>query len=407
MTQRVVVTAMAAISPLGRSLEENWQCLQEGRHGIRSFEELGIVAKEGLGVSVCAPIPDRELNVDSYAAEELYLSLAHKVAQSCYQQSALQAKDFSSYRAGVYFGNGLGGLRTVEGAIAGQLPSQLFLSNLAGQTALSLAQSLDFRGPALGISTAFASSNSAIGEAFRAIKTGHLDLALAGGSESCLNPSGLAFFDNLTALSHRADPNRASIPFDRDRDGFVMGEGAAFLILESLASAQARRAPIYGEILGYGASSDAYHLTAPAPHAQGLGQAMRQALEEAQLPAEAIAYINAHGTSTAANDASETEAIKAVFADHAKALAVSSTKSFTGHLLGAAGAIEAIFTLMALAKQFVPPTLGLQHADQGLDLDYVPERGRSANFQYALSNSAGFGGHNAVLCFKKYEPDKS
>lgn len=399
MTQGVVVTGMAAISPLGESVEENWQRVREGQHGLKTLEAAGMTCPN-LGVKVCAPLPDRSLYA-STSGEEVYAILARAAAKACYQMSGLQVEDFDPYRAGCYLGNGLGGLTAIEGALKGQSKSQIFLQNLAGQTAMKLAQDLSFRGPALAIATAFASSNSAVGEAFRAIKNGHLDLAMAGGSEACLNPAGLTFFDNLTALSHRSDPNRASIPFDRDRDGFVMGEGAAFLLLESLESAQARQAPIYGEIVGYGATSDAYHLTAPAPHAQGLGQAMAQALAEAQIDPTAIDYINAHGTSTPANDASESEAIKQVFGVHAQELAVSSTKSFTGHLLGAAGAIEAIFTLCALSDRFLPPTLGLENPDQGLDLDYVPKQGRPANLRYALSNSAGFGGYNAVLCFKR------
>ncbi|AMB93361.1 beta-ketoacyl-[acyl-carrier-protein] synthase family protein [Aerococcus sanguinicola] len=399
MTQGVVVTGMAAISPLGESVEENWQRVRAGQHGLKTLEAAGMTCPD-LGVKVCGPLPDPSLYA-SASGEEAYAILARAAAKSCYQMSGLEAGDFDPYRAGCYLGNGLGCLTAIEAALKGQSKSQIFLQNLAGQTAMKLAQDLSFRGPAQAIATAFASSNSALGEAFRAIKSGHLDLAMAGGSEACLNPAGLTFFDNLTALSHRSDPDRASIPFDRDRDGFVMGEGAAFLLLESLESAQARQAPIYGEIVGYGATSDAHHLTAPAPHAQGLGQAMAQALAEAQIDPTAIDYINAHGTSTPANDASETEAIKQVFGDHAQELAVSSTKSFTGHLLGAAGAIEAIFTLCALSDQFLPPTLGLENPDQGLDLDYVPKQGRPANLRYALSNSAGFGGHNAVLCFKR------
>ncbi len=267
----------------------------------------------------------------------------------------------------------------------------------------NISMKLGIKGPSLDIVTACASATNSIGEAFLKIKTGLLDACLAGGAEATICEIGIGGFAALTALSTNQDPATASRPFDKDRDGFVMGEGAGVLFLESLESAQARGAHIYAELVGYGANSDAYHMTAPTPDGSGAGECIKQALAMAGLSAEDVDYINAHGTSTPTNDKGETQAIKYALGDAAYKVAVSSSKGHFGHLLGGAGGVEAIVCVKALEEGFVPATLGLENPEEGCDLDYVPGHGRQQDIQVALSNSLGFGGHNAVLAFKRWD----
>jgi len=273
---------------------------------------------------------------------------------------------------------------------------------IANMAAGSVAVRLGTTGICTAVVTACASGTNSIGEAFRQIKHGYADIMLAGGAEAAITRIGMAGFQSLTALSESTNPARASIPFDKDRDGFVMGEGAGVLVLEELSHAEARGARILAEVVGYGTSCDAYHMTAPNPSGAGAASAMTQAVAEAGIDPRDISYINAHGTSTPSNDLPETTAIKTVFGADAYGIPVSSTKSMTGHLLGAAGAIEAIICVQALREGFVPPTMGLSVPEDGCDLHYVPNKGYEAALTYALSNSFGFGGHNAVLCCKKW-----
>ena len=276
----------------------------------------------------------------------------------------------------------------------------MMIANMAAGT---VAMRYGFKGANFATVTACASSNHALGEAFRQIKHGYLDAAVAGGSESTIEEFAVAGFNNMKALSHSEDPDRASIPFDKERDGFVMGEGAGSVILEEYEHAKARGAKIYAEIVGYGATGDAYHITSPDPEGEGASHAMLFAMQEAGVTPDQVGYINAHGTSTPLNDEYETIAIKKALGEHAGKVAVSSTKSMTGHLLGAAGAVEAIISAKALQEGILPPTVGFSVPDPVCDLDYVTEGARSCQVRYALSNSLGFGGHNATLCLKKYE----
>jgi len=307
-------------------------------------------------------------------------------------------------------GSGIGGLKTIEEQVikmhekgpdrVGPLFIPMVITNMA---AGNIAIKFGAKGICSSIVTACASATQCVGEAFRSISNGYSDVIIAGGAEASITSIGIAGFTSITALSSCEDPARASLPFDRDRSGFVMGEGAGALVLEELEHALKRGAKIYGEVAGYGASCDAYHMTSPSPDGEGAASAMAEAVKEAGASIEEVGYINAHGTGTQPNDVAETQAIKMVFGKHAYNIPVSSTKSMVGHLLGAAGAVEAIACVYSILDKFVPPTIGLENPDSECDLDYVPKTGRPAEIKYALSNSFGFGGHNAVVCFKAYD----
>ena len=313
-------------------------------------------------------------------------------------------------RFGIYGGTGIGGIATLESEVTKCIKK----GNMARASALlvpmmmpnaiagNISMEFNAKGPSFGIFSACASGTHTIGEAYRNIKHGYNDVIMAGGAESVLAPVSFSGFANMTAMNTTTDPDRASIPFDVDRNGFILGEGAGFLILEELEHAKARGAKIYGEIAGYGATSDAYHITSPDPEGTGAAKAIQMALDDAGIKPEDVDYINAHGTGTPYNDAFETIAIKKVFGDDTK-VPVSSTKSMTGHLLGAAGGLEAVICAKAIVEGFIPPTVGLQNQDPELDLDYVPNTGREADLEYVLSNSLGFGGHNGTLLMKKYK----
>ena len=325
------------------------------------------------------------------------------------KDSGYQIED-NAHRVGVLVSSGIGGLIEIEKGIrkmiekgAKRIPPLFVPLTIGNMASGNISMKLGIKGPSLDIVTACASATNSIGEAFLKIKTGLLDACLAGGAEATICEIGIGGFAALTALSTNQDPATASRPFDKDRDGFVMGEGAGVLFLESLESAQARGAHIYAELVGYGANSDAYHMTAPTPDGSGAGECIKQALAMAGLSAEDVDYINAHGTSTPTNDKGETQAIKYALGDAAYKVAVSSSKGHFGHLLGGAGGVEAIVCVKALEEGFVPATLGLENPEEGCDLDYVPGHGRQQDIQVALSNSLGFGGHNAVLAFKRWD----
>lgn len=409
--RRVVVTGMGAITPLGLNVETFFENIKAGNHGfgiISRFDASGYkahVAAEVKGFSA------KEF-MDFKAAKRMepFSQYAVAAAGEAIGQAGLDMEKEDAYRVGCSIGSGIGSLEVVEREYTkltqkgpnrvNPLMVPLMISNMAAGN-VSIAYGL--KGKSLNVVTACATGTHSIGEAYRSIQAGDAEVMIAGGTESCICPTGVAGFAALTALSASEDPDRCSIPFDRDRDGFVMGEGAGVVVLEGLEHAQKRGAGILAEVVGYGATSDAYHITSPAEDGMGAATAMRWAVEESGAAMEEIMYINAHGTSTHHNDLFETRAIKLAFGDHAKNMKINSTKSMIGHLLGAAGAVEFITCVKELEEGFVHVTRGLQNPDEELDLDYVQGSGVSMDLTYALSNSLGFGGHNASILIKKYE----
>lgn len=408
--QRVVVTGMGAVSPIGNDVDAFWKNMKAGKHG---FAEITKFDTSDMSTKIAG-------EVKNFDPTE-YISRKDTRRMDDFSQYAIaasvQATQMSGYDieanaegVGVLISSGIGGINTIqEGVIKmtdkgpKRIPA-LFVPMVIGNMAAgNVSMHLGAKGISLDIVTACASATNSIGEAFLKIQAGMLDACLAGGAEGTLSMIGVGGFEALTATSFNPDADTASRPFDKDRDGFVMGEGAGVLFLESLESAQARGAHIYAELVGYGANSDAYHMTAPNPDGSGAGKAMLQAMTMAGITAEEVDYINAHGTSTPTNDSAETVAIKYALGERAYDIPVSSSKGHFGHLLGAAGGVEAIACVKALEEGFVPATLGLETPDEACDLDYVPGEGRQAELKYVLSNSLGFGGHNAVLCFKKWE----
>lgn len=408
---RVVITGMGAVTPLGNSADAFWEGLKAGKNGIKAITKFD--ASE-TGISVAGELKDFDPKefMDRKVAKRMdeYSQFGVAAAVQAVEMSGIDTEKTNMDRFGVIVGSGIGGLNAMEQQIikmhdkGPQRVAPLFVPMAIGNmVAGNISIAIGARGINTSIVTACASGNNSIGEAFRNIKHGYSDVIVAGGAEGTINEIGIAGFAALNALSTSSDPDRASIPFDKERHGFVMGEGAGVLMLESLDHALERGATIYGEIVGYGATGDGYHMTAPSPDGSGAGRAMKLAMEEAGITPADIGYINAHGTSTPANDSSETQAIKYAFGDAAKDVAISSTKSMTGHLLGAAGGIEAVACVKALQENFLPPTIGLQVPDEDCDLDYIPNVGKEKEIQYALNNSLGFGGHNAVTLFKKWE----
>jgi 3-oxoacyl-[acyl-carrier-protein] synthase II len=407
MYKRVVVTGVGAITPIGHTAEEFWANVKAGKHG---FGEITHFDTSELKTKLGAEVKDYEY-VDKRAAKRMDRSsqLGVTAAVAAAQDSGLISCDnIDPYRFGVFAATGIGGIVTLENEVrkaeekgitrASALLVPMVIPNiLAGNVAIAL----NAKGSCMGHVTACAAGTNGIGEAFRAIKHGYADAVIAGGAESAFAPTCFSGFINMTALSTRLDPDRCSTPFDKERDGFVMGEGGGFFVLEELEHAKARNAKIYCEIVGYGSTCDAYHLTSPSPEGEGAAMAMNLAINEADIKSEQIDYINAHGTGTPYNDLFETRAIKKVFGDNTK-VPISSTKSMIGHLLGGAGAVEAIVCAKAINDGFVPATIGLKVSDEELDLDYVPNEGRKKELTYVMSNSLGFGGHNGSLIFKKY-----
>ena len=409
---RVVITGMGTVNPLGNSVAESWAAAKAGENGIA---EITLFDSSEQKVHLAGEVKNLDIStvINRKDARHMdrFTQFALVAADEAMKQSGLDlSKEADPYRCGVIMSSGIGGIATIEdnqnrGMKRGfDRVSPFFIpSAIPNMAAGRIAIAYGFKGYSTCIVTACASSNNAIGDAFRQIRDGYADVMLAGGAEACVTPLCIGGFTVMQALSTNPDPDKASCPFDAERSGFVMGEGAGALILESLDHAQARGADILGEVVAYGTSTDAYHITAPSPNGEGAAAAMTAALNDAGIAPESVGYINAHGTSTPMNDQIETKAIKTAFGEHAKHLAVSSTKSMTGHLLGGTGAIEAIFTAMALRDQFVPPTIHYETPDPDCDLDIVPNAGRDAELDYALSNGLGFGGHNAVVIMKRWE----
>ena len=408
--KRVVITGMGTVSPIGNNVEDFWGNLRDGNTGVAPITRFDA---SQTGVSVAAEVKDFDptLTMDRKEYKRMDLFSQYGVAASV-EAHKMSGYDIeaNAHRVGVLVSSGIGGLVEIENGIRKMIskgpkrvPPLFVPLTIGNMGAGNISMKLGAKGVSLDIVTACASATNSIGEAFLKIQAGLLDAAFAGGAEGTINEIVIAGFAALTALSTNEDPKTASRPFDKDRDGFVMGEGAGVVFLESLESAQARGANILAEVVGYGANSDAYHMTAPSPDGSGAGEAMKSAISMAGIEPEQVDYINAHGTSTPTNDSGETVAIKYALGDHAKKVAISSSKGHFGHLLGAAGGVEAIACVKALQEGFVPATLGLENVDPSCDLDYVPGEGRQQELNYVLSNSLGFGGHNAVLCFKRWD----
>lgn len=409
--RRVVITGSGMITSLGSDTGSNWEALIAGSCGITALDGLDLEEQEvHVGAQVHDFVPMNYMDRKEARRMDRYCQFAVAAAAEAMTQSGLTMEYYGADRVGTIIGSGVGGLETLAVEFAklhergpariSPLFIPMMISNMA---AGKVSMIYGTKGVNYCVTTACASGTHAIGEAFRAIKYGHLDACIAGGAEAPITPIALAGFNNMTALTKETDPNQASMPFDARRSGFVIAEGAGIVVLEELESALARGADIICEISGYGATADAYHITSPDPEGQGAARAMLLAMAEAGLSPEDIGYINAHGTSTPLNDKYETIAIHSAFGTAAHTVAISSTKSMTGHLLGAAGAVEAIYTGLALRYGLIPPTINLQQPDPECDLDYVPVEARKANIKAALSNSLGFGGHNGTLCLRKWE----
>jgi 3-oxoacyl-[acyl-carrier-protein] synthase II len=408
--RRVVVTGVGVVSPLGTGNDTNWNALTAGRSGIATITRFD--ASE-FPVRIAGEVKDfnPENFIDKKEVKKMDLFIQYSMAAAHYamEDSGLVIDESNAERVGVLVGAGLGGLPTIEKyhqAIQDggyKKISPFFIPMLIINLAPGhISMKYGAKGPNLSSVSACATGTHSIGDAYHIIKRGDADAMIAGGTESTVTPLGIGGFAVMRALSTRNDdPTAASRPFEKNRDGFVLGEGAGIIVLEEYESALKRGAKIYGEIVGYGLTGDAYHLTAPAPGGEGAARCMRMALKGAGINPEQVSYINAHGTSTPMNDHFETMAVRATFGDHAKKVMISSTKSMTGHLLGAAGGIEAVFTLMAMDKGVVPPTINYHEPDPECDLDYVPNTARDAKIEYAMSNNFGFGGTNATLLFRK------
>ena len=408
---RVVVTGVGALTPVGNTAEEFWTALTEGRSGIATISKFD---PSGFPTTMAGEIKnfDPLRFVDKKEARRLdpYLQYAIAGAVMAMEDTALDATKIDNTRFGVLIGSGIGGITTLlEGEeirktkgpdrVSPFVIPMLIINMASGLVSMRF----NAKGPNSAVATACATGNHAIGDAFRIIQRGDADVMIAGGAEAIIVPLTIAGFCAMKAMSTRNDePQKASRPFDLNRDGFVCGEGAGIVVLESLEHALRRDSHIYGEIIGYGATADAHHMTAPDPDGDGAARAMAAALRDAGVPAAEVGYINAHGTSTPYNDKFETLAIKRVFGEHARKLAVSSTKSMTGHLLGAAGGVEAVATVLAVHHGVLPPTINYETPDPDCDLDYVPNTARKQDVDVALSNAFGFGGTNATLAFRKY-----
>lgn len=410
--QRVVVTGMGLVTPVGTGVEAFWASLREGRSGVRAITRFDA---SRFPTRIAAQVDDfdplRYMDRRDARRMDRFVQMALAAARMALEDANLRLEDCDRDQVGITMGTGIGGIHTLVeqmGVMAEKGPDRvspffipMMIANMAGG---QLAISLDARGPNTTHVTACAASANAIGDAFRILQRGEAQVMLTGGSEGCLVPIALAGFCSMKALSERNDePARASRPFDAQRDGFVMGEGAGVLVLEALPFALARGARILAEVVGYGMTGDAYHITAPPPDGNGGARAMRRALADAGLEPADVDYINAHGTATPQGDAAETAAIRAVFGEHAYRIPVSSTKSMTGHLLGAAGVVELATCILAIRDGVVPPTINYEYPDPECDLDYVPNRARPHPVRVALSNSFGFGGQNATLIVKRYE----
>ena len=410
--RRVVITGLGALTPVGLSMDDTWTSIQAGRHG---FARITAFDPTELGVEIGAELKGfdpQNFGISKKEARRMdrFCQLAVAASHMAMEDVGTRFEDLDPYRIGVIIGSGIGGFATIHQEHSKYIekgPSKvsvffipMIITNMA---AGMVSMEYKFKGANFCTVTACASGAHAIGEAFRSIKYGYLDAAIAGGAEAAAAEFAMAGFHNMGALSVGSDPDRASIPFDKERHGFVLGEGAGILVLEEYEHAVKRGAKIYAELVGYGATGDAYHITSPDPEGMGGAKAMEFAIQEAGIRPEQVDYINAHGTSTGLNDSTETKAIKIALGEHAYHTAVSSTKSMTGHLLGAAGAVEAAITALSLRDGIIPATIGYRVPDPACDLDYVTEGARRKDIRYALSNSLGFGGHNAALCLRKFD----
>lgn len=412
--RRVVVTGIGLVSPLGCGIESNWEGLMEGRSGIGPITRFDTT---GYATQIAGEVkdyhPEEFISKKELRKMDPFLQLGLGAARLGFEDARLTIDAGVADRAGVIMGCGLGGLHTIEEyhrvllEAGPKKMSPFFIPMLIGNMASGLISIYHgCKGPNLSIQTACAAGTHAVGQAFHFIRNGLADIMATGGVESTVTPLAVSGFNAMRALSTRNDePQKASRPFDRDRDGFVLGEGGAILILEEAERALERGARIYAELIGFGMSGDAFHMAAPAPDGEGAVRCMRNALEDASVRPEAVDYINAHGTSTDLNDKFETQAIKTVFGEHARKLAVSSTKSMTGHLLGAAGGLEAAYTVLTLDRQCIPPTINYENPDPDCDLDYVPNKPRTAKIRVAVSNSFGFGGTNGSLVFQRWHSE--
>ena len=410
MNRRVVVTGMGCITPIGNNVDEFWKGIEEKKCGIDK-----ITAFDTTDYKVTLAGEIKNFNPEDYIDKkeakrmDRFTQLAMVAAKEVMVDSQLNVDEIDSTRFGLIIGSGIGGLGTTETGVTvlnekgpGRVSPFFIPMAITNMAAGNVSIEIGAKGQSGSFSTACASATDALGDAFRMIRHGYQDVMMAGGTEAAVIPIAIASFSNMKALSTSTDKNRASIPFDKERNGFVMGEGSGLLLLEELEHAKKRGAKIYAEVVGYGASSDAYHITSPAPGGEGGARAMKSAIEDAGIKPEDIDYINAHGTSTSLNDSGETAAVKTAFGEASKKVMMSSTKGNTGHLLGAAGGIEAIACIKAIQTGVVPPTINYKVPDEECDLDIVPNEPRKAEIQYAMSNSLGFGGHNASIIFKKY-----
>ena len=408
--ERVVLTGMGAVTPLGNSVPAYWDGLKNGVNGIKtitSFDTTGYKATVAGEIRDFDPLAFLDKKEAAHMDRNCQLALA--AAKEAMAQSGLMESGIDPFRVGTYISSGIGGLQVFETEhekLLNKGPRRVspfaIPMMIANMATAHVSMAFGLKGESYAPVSACASGTQAVGEAMRAIRHGYLDAAVAGGAEACITPVAIAGFSNMHALSLEEDPEKACCPFDKKRSGFIMGEGAGILVLESLTHAKARGAHIIAEVIGYGSTSDAYHITSPDPTGEGPARAIRMAMEDGGVTADNVTYINAHGTSTPINDAAETEAIKQALGDAAYKAKVSSTKSMTGHLLGAAGAIEAIACAKAIEEGVIPPTIHLTEQDEACDLDYVPNHAVSCEVDVALSNSLGFGGHNATIALRRF-----
>lgn len=409
--RRVVVTGLGAVTPIGNSVQEFWEGIREGKTGIGPITRFDAEAyKVHLVAEVKDFDPKKYMEPKMVRRMAPFAQYAVAAAKEAFEDAGLDMKKEDPFRAGVIIGSGVGDLHQVELCYdkiltkgPGRVPPLMVPLMISNMAAGNVSIQLGLRGKCSDVVTACASGTHSIGDAFRAIQYGDAEIMLAGGAESCICPTGVAGFDALTALTETDDPARASIPFDKDRDGFVLGEGAGIVVLEELEHALARGAEIYAEVVGYGATADAYHITSPAEDGSGAAKAMTLAMEEAGADPSEIEYINAHGTSTHHNDLFETRAIHMAFGEAAEKVVVNSTKSMIGHLLGAAGGVEFITCVKSIQDGFIHQTVGTKEPGEGCDLDYSIGAPVEKEIRYAMSNSLGFGGHNATLLLKKFE----
>lgn len=410
MSRRVVVTGMGAITPIGLTVNEFWENAKKGTNGITKIEHFDTTDfKVKLAGEVKNFVPENYIDKREARRMDRFCQLAMAASKEAVEDSGLDLENINRDRLGVIVGSGIGGLGTIEqehtkyglkgpSRVSPMLIPTIIVNIVAGNIAIKYGA----KAMCYSVVTACATGTNSIGEAFTHILNNKADVIIAGGTEAAITPLSIAGFTSLTALSTTQDPDRASIPFDAERNGFVMGEGSGILILEELEHAKARGAKIYAEVVGYGNTCDAYHVTSPDPNGEGAARAMIEAITQANIEKEEISYINAHGTSTPYNDKFETAAIKKVFGESAKNVPMSSTKSMIGHLLGAAGAVESIICIKSCIEDYMPPTINYKVKDEDCDLDCIPNEGRNGTVNYALTNSLGFGGHNATLIFKKW-----